>query len=302
MTTEIKNKLRGVFIPVTTPFVNQKIDYKGFEENIEKWNQSKVRGYMPLGSNGEFRSLTDEEALRLVEIIAKKRAKDKTLIVGAGRESAWATIEFIKKIAEYEIDFASVITPHYFASKMNDEALIRFYTEVADKSPVPVMIYCIPRSANGVLISPKAISVLSQHPNIVGIKDSSKEDIGIFINAVPEGAEFYVLSGSINKFLDGLKKGAIGGVLSMANYLPDLCCEIQELYEAGKLEEAEVLSSRLCKINEKVSGHGGVAAVKAAMDILGYFGREPRIPLLPLKENEVEEMRKILKEEGLLND
>ncbi|TYP57854.1 dihydrodipicolinate synthase family protein [Thermosediminibacter litoriperuensis] len=300
MSNEIKNKLTGVFIPVTTPFVNQKIDYSKLEANIHKWNASKVRGYMPLGSNGEFRSLTDEEAIKVVEVVVKNRAKDKTLIVGTGRESAWATIEFTKKVADMGIDFASVLTPHYFASKMNDDALIRFYTEVADKSPVPIMIYCVPKSANGVLISPKAISVLAQHPNIVGMKDSSKEKIENFINAVPEDAEFYVLSGSINKFLEGLQKGAVGGVLSMANYLPDLCCEIKELFNAGKYHEAEMLSNKLRKINERISGRGGVAAVKVAMNLVGYCGTEPRLPLLPLKENEVEEIKEVLKEEGLL--
>ncbi|MDK2878024.1 MAG: 4-hydroxy-2-oxoglutarate aldolase [Thermoanaerobacteraceae bacterium] len=300
MSSVIKNKLTGVFVPVATPFVDQKLDCSKLEANIQKMNNSKIRGYMPLGSNGEFRSLTDEEAIKVVEVIVKNRAKGKTLIVGTGRESAWATIEFTKKVADMGIDFASVLTPHYFAGKMNDEALIRFYTEVADKSPVPVMIYCIPKSANGVLISPKAISILAQHPNIVGIKDSSKENIENFINAVPKGAEFYVLSGSINKFLKGLQKGAIGGVLSMANYLPDLCCEIQELFNADRYQDAEKLSERLCKINEKISGHGGVAAVKAAMNLLGYYGMEPRLPLLPLNENEIEEIKKVLNEEGLL--
>jgi 4-hydroxy-2-oxoglutarate aldolase len=100
--------------------------------------------------------------------------------------------------------------------------------------------------------------------------------------------------------LDGLKKGAIGGVLSMANYLPDLCCEIQELFNEGKYQEAEELSNRLCKINEKISGKGGVTAVKVAMNWLGYYGMEPRLPLLPLNENEIEEIRRILQEEGLL--
>ncbi|NNG67849.1 dihydrodipicolinate synthase family protein [Caldanaerobacter subterraneus] len=296
----IREKLTGVFAPLVTPFVNQEIDYGKLKENVQKLNSSKLKGYLCLGSNGEFRSLTDEEAIKVIKTVAKSKSKDKTLLVGTGRESAWATIEFTKKVADFGVDFASILTPHYFASKMTDEALIKFYTEVADKSPIPVTIYCIPRSANGVLISPRAISVLAQHPNIVGLKDSSKEDIGNYVNAVPKGAEFYVLSGSINKFLDGLKKGAIGGVLSMANYLPDLCCEIQELFNKGKYQEAEELSDRLCKINEKISGKGGVAAVKVAMNWLGYYGMEPRLPLLPLSETEIEEIRKILKEEGLI--
>ncbi|AST57921.1 dihydrodipicolinate synthetase [Thermoanaerobacterium thermosaccharolyticum] len=297
----VKEKLNGVISPIVTPFVDQEVGYKMLEENILKMNKTKLKGYMPLGSNGEFKSLTDEEAIKVVEVVIKNRSKDKTLIVGAGRESAKATIEFIKKINDVgEIDFASVLTPNYFPSKMNDEALIKFYTTVADNSPVPIMIYNIPKSANGVMISPKAISELSLHENIVGIKDSSKEDIANYVNAVPADSNFYVLSGSITKFLDGLKKGSIGGVLSMANYLPDLCCEIQELYNQGNYIEAEKLSSRLCKLNSKISGAGGVVAVKTAMNLLGYKGMEPRIPLLPLKDKEIEEIKMALQEEGFI--
>ncbi|AGB19722.1 dihydrodipicolinate synthase family protein [Thermoanaerobacterium thermosaccharolyticum] len=297
----IKEKLNGVISPIVTPFVDQEVDYKMLGENIIKWNNTKLKGYMPLGSNGEFKSLTDEEAIKVVEVVIKNKSKDKTLIVGAGRESAKATIEFIKKVNDIgEIDFVSILTPNYFPTKMNDEALIKFYTTVADNSPVPIMIYNIPKSANGVMISSRAISELAQHRNIVGIKDTSKEDIGNYVKAVPDGSNFYVLSGSITKFLDGLQKGAIGGVLSMANYLPDLCCKIQELYNQGNYIEAEKLSSRLCKLNSKISGAGGVVAVKAAMNLLGYNGMEPRIPLLPLKDNEIEEIKKALQEEGLI--
>ncbi|MCC9295753.1 dihydrodipicolinate synthase family protein [Clostridium sp. WLY-B-L2] len=296
----IKEKLNGTISPIVTPFVNQKVGYGELGKNIKKLNVSHLKGYMLLGSNGEFKSLTDAESLKAIEEVLKNKSDDKTFIVGTGRESAYATIEFTKKAASVGVDFVSVLTPNYFPGRMNDESLIKFYTTVADASPVPLLIYCIPKSANGVMVSTKAVSVLAQHPNIVGMKDSSKEDIGKYVGAVPEGADFYVLSGSIMKFLDGLKKGAVGGVLSMANYLPDLCSKIQELFNEGKREEAEKLNDRLCKLNPKISGYGGVVAVKTAMNLLGYYGMEPRLPLLPLKENEVDEIKKYLIEEGLL--
>ncbi|RKL62600.1 dihydrodipicolinate synthase family protein [Thermoanaerobacteraceae bacterium SP2] len=300
MTNIIKKKLSGVFPPLVTPFVNQQIDYGKLKENILKMNNTKLRGYMPLGSNGEFRSLTDEEALKVVDLIYKNKSKDKILMVGTGRESAWATIEFTKKVAAKGADFASVLTPHYYASKMTDEALTRFFIEVADHSPIPILIYCAPKFAAGVLISPKTISVLSQHPNIVGMKDTSNEDIKNYINAVSKDLEFYVLAGSISKFYNGLINGAIGGVLSMANYLPDLCSEIQILFNEGKLEEAEKLSTRLCNLNNKATRKYGVAGVKVAMDLLGYYGMEPRIPLMPLSKEQIEEIKYIFQEEGFL--
>ena len=302
MTGNIKEKLTGVFPPLTTPFVNQQVAYDKLAENIEKMNQTRLRGYMPLGSNGEFKSLTDEEALKVVEVVMKHKAKDKVIIAGTGRESAYATIEFTKKVADLGVDFASVITPHYFAKKMDDDALIRFYTAVGDASPIPIMLYNVPGYAGGVTVSAHVITVLSQHPNIVGMKDTSKEDIGIYTGAVPEGQEFYILAGSISKFYDGLTKGAVGGVLSIADFLPEECCEIQELFMAGKLEEAKQLSDRLRNLAKEVSGKHGVAGVKAAMNLLGYNGTEPRNPLRALTEEEIKELKDIFVREGLCHD
>jgi 4-hydroxy-2-oxoglutarate aldolase len=298
--SSMKEKLSGVFPPVMTPFVGGKIDFAKLTSNIEKMNGTRLRGYMPLGSNGEFRSLTDEEAVTVVKTIAGTKAKDKTLMVGTGRESAYATIEFTKRVAGLGADFASVLTPHYYAKKMTDAALVRYFTEVADESPIPVLIYCAPGFAAGVIISPKAISELAAHPNLVGMKDTSKEDIAAYVRAVPAGQEFHVLAGTVTKLFYGLQSGAIGGVLSMANYFPELCCDLLDLFNAGKMEEAEKLSTRLVGLNEKTTGKHGVAGVKGAMDLLGYYGMEPRVPLLPLTAEEREELRQILKEEGFL--
>jgi 4-hydroxy-2-oxoglutarate aldolase len=297
----LKEKLSGVFPPVMTPFFQDGgIDYEGLAFNIEKMNATALGGYMPLGSNGEFRSLTDEEALEVVKLIAKKRDSDKTLMAGTGRESAYATIEFTKKAAQAGAEFASVLTPYYYVSKMTDEALIRFFTQVADASPIPVLIYCAPGFAGGLIISPRAVHELAGHPNIVGMKDTSKEDIAGYVKAVPPGTEFYVLAGSISKFYCGLTAGAIGGVLSIANYLPRECCEIQKLFEAGRKDEANSLSELLKSVTSRATGKHGVAGVKGAMNLLGYRGGEPRVPVLPLGPAELEEVRGVLAAEGFL--
>jgi 4-hydroxy-2-oxoglutarate aldolase len=296
----LKEKLSGIFPPVMTPFNAGKIDYDGLAFNIKRMNGIKLRGYMPLGSNGEFRSLTDDESVEVLKVINKNRTKDKILMAGTGRESAYATIEFTKKAADVGVDFASIISPHYYAKKMTDEALIRYFTEVADASPVPILMYCAPGFAAGVIISVKAVSELAQHPNIVGMKDTSKEDIASYVEAVPAGAEFYVLAGSITKFLYGLQSGAVGGVLSLANYFPELCCNLQSLFQEGKMDEAEALNRCLLALNENTSAKSGVAGVKAAMNLLGWKGGEPRVPLLPLSSADIESLRTVLKSGGFL--
>ena len=300
MDTDYKKKLSGIFTPNVTPFLNEEVAYDKIAENIERYNQTKLKGYMPLGSNGEFRSLTDEESIKIIDIYQKHIAPGKTLITGVMRESAKATIEFIKKIADKGVDFATILPPHYFIKYMTDEALIKYYTTIADQSPVPIMIYNAPKFAANLVFSTNLVSVLAEHPNIVGMKDTSKEDISIYVNAVPKGANFYVLAGTINKLYAGLKVGAIGGVVSMSDYLPDMCCKLQELFELGKIKGAEKLDVYARELSSKAAGKYGVAGVKAAMDLLGYFGGDPRIPLLPLNVQQKEELKDVLEKEELL--
>jgi len=300
MGTDCKKKLSGVFTPNVTPFLNEEVVYDKIAENIERYNQTKLKGYMPLGSNGEFRSLTDEESIKIIDVYQKYMSPDKTLIAGVMRESAKATIEFIKKIADKRVDFATILPPHYFVKYMTDEALINYYTTIADQSPVPIMMYNAPKFAANLVFSTNLVSVLSEHPNIVGMKDTSKEDISIYVNAVTKGANFYVLAGTINKLYAGLKVGAIGGVVSMSDYLPDMCCKLQKLFELGKIKEAEKLDVYARELSSRAAGKYGVAGVKAAMDLLGYYGGNPRIPLLSLNDKQKEELKDVLEREELL--
>jgi len=294
-------KLSGVFPPCMTIFdEDEEVDYDGITRNIERYNRTKLKGYMPLGSNGEFRSLTDEESVKIIDVYRRTMDTDKTLIAGVGRESAKITIEFIKRIADKGVDFATILPPFYFVGFMTDEALIRYYTKIADESPVPVMMYNAPKFAAGLTFSASLVSVLAAHPNIAGMKDTSKEEISLYINAVPKGADFCVMAGSIEKFYSGLLQGAVGGVLSIANYLPDLCCRLQELWEEGKAEEARELDVYARGLSKNAAGNYGVAGVKAAMGLLGYHGGNPRNPLLPLGEDAKAELKAILQKEGLL--
>lgn len=300
MKTSFREKLSGVFPPNMTCFLNEEVAYDKIRLNIEKYNQTKLKGYFPLGSNGEFCSLTDEESVRIVEVYQKHKGPGKVLMVGVARESAKATIEFIKKIADKGVEFATVLPPHYFVNFMTEEALVKYYTLIADKSPVPIMLYNAPKFAANLLLSPSLITTLAPHPNIAGLKDTSKEDIAVYVKAVPAGADFFVLAGTIEKFYKGLLVGAVGGVLSIANYLPDQCCELQELFLAGRQAEAEKLDSHLRELSSNAAGKAGVAGVKAAMDVLRYFGGDPRIPVLPLGDKEKADLKAVLAKEGLV--
>jgi 4-hydroxy-2-oxoglutarate aldolase len=295
-----KEKLTGVISPIATPFLDEEVSYAGLAENIRKYNDTGLKGYMVLGSNGEFQSLTEEESLKIVDTVQKEKTAEKTLIVGAGRESARATIEFMKKIRDKGADFAAVLTPHYFTMAMTDEALINFYNTIADRSDIPVIIYHAPVFSSGVTVTINMISSLSGHLNIAGMKNTSNEAVLPYLKAVPEGAGFNILCGYIDMFYGSLQSGATGGILSIANYLPDICCELYDLCMSGDKVNASKLNNRVSAFNSKVMGDYGVAGVKTAMNLLGYFGGEPRNPLLPLDAGEVEKLRSYFKEEGIL--
>jgi len=300
MTSSYREKLSGVFQPNMTCFVNEEVAYDKIRMNIEKYEQTGISGYFPLGSNGEFKSLTDEESLKIVEVYQKSRGKDKVLMAGVARESAKTTIEFAKKVADLGVEFATILPPSYFVNVMTDDVLARYYTCVADKSPIPIILYNAPKFAQDLLLSPALITRVASHPNIAGMKDTSKEDISIYTKAVPEGSNFFILAGTIEKFFKGLEVGAIGGVLSIANYLPKICCDLYDLYLAGKHDEAAKLDVYARALSSNAAGKAGVAGVKAAMDALGYFGGDPRLPVPPLGDAQKAELKAVLQKEGLL--
>ena len=180
---------------------------------------------------------------------------------------------------------------------MNDPVLARFYRDVADASPLPVILYNMPRNA-GINISAKLAVELSHHPNIVGIKDSGGNIVQIadMIRNAAQG--FSVFAGSASFLYATLAVGGTGGTLALANVFPNECTRVQMLFEAGKMNEARDLQMILIDSNNAVTGRWGIPGLKAALDMVGIYGGDPRPPLLPLSEANREELRKILAQTG----
>ena len=287
-------KLKGVFIPTVTPFANQKLDLSALSHNIEKWNRSAVAGYMPLGSNGEFVHMDDAEQDAVLDAVMRLRAPGKVIMVGIARSSAYHTIERGKRAAAAGADFVSVLTPCYFASFMDDAALVRYYTEVASALDIPILMYNCPKFASNVTISEAVVAELSSHPNIAGMKDTSSGNIENYLSI--RDPSFEVVAGSISNYFQGLRAGASGGVLSLANYLPDECSRIQPMFEAGDAEGARVLAEKLGALSKRATDKYGVAGVKAGCDVFGYRGGEVRSPLANLTNGQRAEVRAALTE------
>lgn len=293
----MESGLSGVYIPAVTPFnEKEELDCQKLKKNIEKWNSTNISGYMCLGSNGEFKMLDEEESCTVIRTFAENRAADKGLIAGVGRESLYHTLRFIERLERENLalDYISVLTPHYFKTMMNDKALVEYYIRIADNSPYPLLLYCAPGFANGVCLSADAVKKLASHPNIAGIKDTSSDMMEQYMDAVGTRSDFSVMAGSISNLHNCLKRGGEGGVLSAANYFPDECARLFEVWkkqgEVTYLEYERKLQTRI----QKTGGKRGVSSIKYCMNLLGYEGGRPRSPLTLLDPEEKQEIKKTL--------
>lgn len=288
-------EIRGILVPLITNFLeNGDVDPGGMRSNIEKLNATTVSGYFVLGSNGEAAHLSDDEQYHVLRAARDAASPEKIFITGISRQSAHATVEFGKKAQEFGVDYFSVLTPSYFAPAMTDVRLINYYTHVADRLSTPILMYNCPKFAAGITLSLEVVRELAGHPNIRGMKDTSPGPIEKYLAYQTDA--FAVVSGSINNVVKALEHGSTGGVLSMANFLPDEVEEICTLYFAGDTGGAKKKTDRLIELNKRISGKYGVAGVKCACDLLGFTGGGVRLPLTMPGQEGMEAVGEALRE------
>jgi 4-hydroxy-2-oxoglutarate aldolase len=286
-------KLQGIYPPITTPFDHNGDIYKiKLTHNVETWNRTGLAGYVVCGSTGESVMLTPEEKYLCWEIVAKAAAPDKLLIAGTGVESVRETVDLTNRAAEMGYKAAMVRTPHYYKSLLNKtEAQVLYFRSVADQTKIPLMIYNWPQ-ATGVDISPEAVATLSEHPNIIAIKESSgsMEKVIQMLREVKPG--FQVLVGSAPTLAPSFHVGAVGAVLAFANAAPYACITIWEAHRSRELDAAKDWQNRIIKAAQLVTTKYGVPGLKHAMDVMGYYGGPPRLPLTvptPEAKREIEQ-------------
>ncbi|MBA4406795.1 dihydrodipicolinate synthase family protein [bacterium] len=291
--------LKGIMPPIATPFIDDEVAFDKLAENFSKWNKTGLSGYVVMGSNGESVFLMRNEKLKLVEAVKKNISEEKLLIAGTGSDSIRETISLSNDSADRGADYALILTPSFYKSEMKPAAYLKYFSAVADKTKIPVIIYNVPKFT-GVDIEVETVAKLSEHKNIVGIKNSSENirQTTEMIDQTPE--EFATIVGTASVLYSGLSAGAVGGILALANIAPNECVQIQKSVEEGKYKEALELQKRMLPVNKAITVKYGVAGLKAAMDMLGYFGGEPRSPLSKLNDAEKEQLRQILVNSGLL--
>ena len=276
--------LHGIFPPLTTPFATDgTIAPAKLRENIARYNRLGLTGYVLNGSTGESVLLRWDEIYRLWEAAKESTAPGKILIAGTGAESTAETIEHTNRAASLGFNAALVRTPHFYKPQMKLDALSEFYLRVADAAHIPVLVYSVPIFTN-LQVDAHLIAHVAQHPNIVGMKDSSGDVEGVrkIIAAAPKG--FQTLVGSASTLFESLELGACGAILALANALPELCVEIYDASRSGDSEGAHSLAQQLLAPAKILGPQYGIPGLKYALDRLGYYGGPPRPPLLALSE------------------
>ncbi len=290
--------LHGIFPPIPTPFINGTVAYDKLASNVERWNHTGLKGFVVLGSNGEYVSLSEEEKRAVVDIVVQSAGDEMRVIAGTGCESTAETVRLTEDCAKIGAHAALVVTPHYYAGRMNEAALVKHYSAVADQSAIPILLYNVPKFTH-INMAAALVARLSEHPNIIGLKDSSGNVIQLaeILNAVARG--FNVMVGTAGVLFSGLTIGCVGGINALANVAPEQCVAILDLVKAGDLDAARQLQLKMIPVNQAVTAVYGVPGLKTAMDMLGYFGGDPRLPLLPSSEQEKSEIKNMLTKAGL---
>jgi 4-hydroxy-2-oxoglutarate aldolase len=294
------DSFEGVFIPVPTPFRGDEVAPDRLAENLRRWNQTALRGYVILGSTGEFPLVAEDERDRLLAAAREAVPRDRWLIAGTGADSTLHTIRRSRRAAELGADAVLVITPHYFTRAFSrPEAQIRHYRAVADASPVPVLIYNFPLNT-GINLEPETVARIAEHPNVRGIKDSSGHipQCAQMLDLTPKS--FAVLVGAASALLPALAIGAAGGILALANIAPREFCDVYALARAGRWAEAREVAARMMVADRGIAGRYGIGGLKAALDLQGFYGGPCRAPLSTPDGDAIEEIKEVLATAGLL--
>ncbi len=292
--------LSGIFPPISTPFDRAgELAHTALSANLERWNEYDLAGYVVLGSNGEAPYLSEDERLRVLETARGAIPPGKRMIAGTGCESTRATIRMTREAARLGADAAIVLTPAYYQPEMTGDVLVRHFWAVADESPIPVLLYNVPKFT-GVDMDAATVARASQHANVIGIKDSSGNvaKLAEIVRLARPG--FQVLVGTASVLFAGLAVGAVGGVVALSLVAPQPAIDIWQLHRAGHWDEAAALQRRMLPVNAAVTTRFGVPGLKAALDMLGYYGGPVRAPLVELDPGKREQVRAVLEEASLL--
>jgi 4-hydroxy-2-oxoglutarate aldolase len=291
--------LDGIYPPIPTPYGEKgEIALEALQQNLMFLDQFELRGFVVLGSNGEYVMLSESEKLSVIEAAREVIPSHRLLIAGTGCQSTGETLDLTKKAARIGVDAVLIITPSYYRQLMTPEALMHHFFAIADESPVPILIYNMP-ACTGIDLEAETVAALAHHPNIIGLKDSSGNIVKMGAIRQQTGSGFQILAGSGGFLVPAMSVGAIGGIMALANIAPHACVALRRYFLETRQTEARELQLRMIPVNDAVTSRWGVPGLKAAMDILGLYGGPVRMPLRPLTDEMRKQLNSLLVNAGL---
>jgi 4-hydroxy-2-oxoglutarate aldolase len=301
MPADIRDRLHGIFPPVTTNFdeVTGEIAPIRLRENLRRWVEQPIDGIVLFGSTGEGALLDEDEKVRLTAMSREVVPAGFPLIAGASAESTLATARLTRRLAAEGADVMLVHPPAYFGPYLSVAALLDHFRAVADASPVPVLLYHIPKYTK-VTLEAGFVAELTRHPNVAGLKDSSGDikRFADFTTACEKGCRLFVGNGAL--LYTALELGAAGGILGVADIAPALCAELVREFREGNTQKAGRIQSRLTPLHKEIVAAYGAVGVKAALDLLGWAGGAPRAPLRALGDKDRRQVARVMQETGIL--
>lgn len=289
--------MNGIFPAVATPFsADGAIDFEALDYNLAAYFDSRLAGVLLLGSTGEAIHLNRDERLEIVRRGAAMLPSGKHLLVGLGGGALGEAVDFARRLGSFQVTALLAGVPSYFKGRMTAQALIRYYRELAEAAPFPLLLYNVPQFT-GLEIPVPVVSDLSRHPRIVGMKESSGDLIYVqeILSRVDSG--FQLLTGSSQNLGPALTLGIRGAILAVACAVPEMPIALLEAYARG--DDISGLQGRLFRLSQLLTVQYGIAGLKYAMDLLGWRGGLCRLPLLPLSRKEEETVEEVLRGLGL---
>ncbi|MFC7047052.1 dihydrodipicolinate synthase family protein [Halobacteriaceae archaeon GCM10025711] len=274
--------MHGTGVPLATPFDESgDLDETRLRDLVGWVTDRGVDFLVPAGSTSEAELMSADERARVVEVVVDAAPDDVPVLAGTGHPGLAETLRQTERAARAGADAALVVTPFYYPH--DDAALATYYRDVADESDIPVYLYSVPPFTH-VTLSPDVVADLATHENVVGMKDSSG-DIELFQRERRvAGDGFDLLTGSGSVYAPALDAGADGGILALANIVPERASEVYRLYRDGDREAARRLSAALVELNRAVTAEHGIPGLKAAMRARGApagYARKPHQPVSP---------------------
>jgi 4-hydroxy-2-oxoglutarate aldolase len=297
---ELGDRLTGIFPPVVTTFdAAGEIAPIPFRDNLRRWIETPIDGVVLFGSNGEGALLDEDEKARLTGFARDVVPAGYLIIAGASGESTRATIRQSRQLAAAGADVVLVHPPAYFGPYLSVAALMDHFRAVADASPVPVVLYHIPKYTK-VTLEAGFVGELARHPNVIGIKDSSGDvkRFADFSNACSKQCKLLVGNGAL--LFTALELGASGAILGIANLAPALCAEVVRLVREGQSQRAGQLQERLTPLHREIVAAHGAVGCKAALDLMGWAGGPPRAPLKALSDKDRQHLARVMQSAGIL--